>query len=80
MSKSGYLLYRIKLLFNSDDIEAQQIIVNRYANKRNQNKPKYRDCYCGHTTDCECANPGISEFKQALFNGTITENDLKNFL
>lgn len=72
---------RIKQLFESDDIQAQQEIVDKY-NKYRSDKSTYEGsyCYCGHTDRCECSDPGISEFKSGLFNGTITEELLNKIL
>jgi hypothetical protein len=74
MTKPGFILKRIKLLFESNDDTEKQIILNQYNEKRNQQLEK--DCYCGHTTTCDCGNPGISEFTQAILNNNIKENML----
>lgn len=81
MSKPEFILERIKQLFESDDIQAQQEIVDKY-NKYRSDKSTYEGsyCYCGHTDRCECSDPGISEFKSGLFNGTIAEELLNKIL
>jgi hypothetical protein len=78
MTKPGFLLKRIKLLFQSNDEIEKQKIINKYNQFRNKQKEK--DCYCGHTIKCDCGNPGISEFNSALQRDCISENILNKIL
>lgn len=81
MTKPNFTLDRIKQLFESDDIVAQQEIVDKYNVYRDlKSNDDGNYCYCGHTIRCECSNPGISEFKSGLFNSSITENILNKTL
>lgn len=81
MTKPGFTLDRIKQLFESDDIVAQQEIVDKYNIYRDlKSNDDGNYCYCGHTNRCECSNPGISEFKSGLFTGSITEELLNKIL
>ena len=78
MTKPGFLLKRIKLLFNSEDVEEKQKVLDKYNLFRTNQIEK--DCYCGHTSDCDCGNPGISEFTQAIQNNNISEDILNEIL
>ncbi len=74
-TKPGFVLSRAKSIFSSqNNIELQQEVYQSYINKRNSQIEK--NCYCGHTTDCDCANPSIEEFKHNLLNNNIEEKDL----
>jgi hypothetical protein len=70
MTKPNFIRKRLILLFESDNIIEQQKIVDNY-NKIRENK-----CYCGHTDECSCGDPGISEFKSALLTNSIPETIL----
>lgn len=74
MTKPGFIKKRLLLLFQSDDITEQQKIVNNY------NKIRNNRCYCGHTTYCDCGNPGILEFKSSLETDSISEKILNEIL
>jgi len=74
MTKPGFKLKRIKLLFESNDDISKTILLEVYNQKRDKQLEK--DCYCGHTTTCDCGNPGISEFTQAILNNNIEEKML----
>ncbi len=74
MTKPDFIRKRLLLLFETNDVEQQWLIVDSYNLIRN-NK-----CYCGHTIDCDCGNPGISEFKSALQNNSISEEILTKLL
>ena len=76
MTKPGFVLKRLKLLFESDDTQSQEIIVDKYNTWRNDAiKEGEKPCYCGHTITCTCAGPHISEFKSMLFNSHHLEDD-----
>ncbi len=72
--KPGFIKKRIQLLFESNNIENQQKIVDNY------NKIRGNKCYCGHTTTCDCGDPGISEFKNSLHTNAISEETLNKIL
>lgn len=78
MTKPGFLLKRIQLLFESDDIDNQLEIVEKFSRWRKRQPDPM--CYCGHTITCDCGGPHISEFKMALQTGGITETDLMDML
>lgn len=80
ITKPGFILNRIKLLFSSKDNNEKNRILNLYNKWRNKQPKKERHCYCGHTIDCECANPGLYEFKSGLNTGTINETVLNKIL
>jgi hypothetical protein len=42
---------------------------NKYIDTRKTQKEK--DCYCGHTIDCDCSNPDYTLFLESLTNKTI---------
>ncbi len=42
-------------------IQCQLKKYNEYRSKQDE-----KDCYCGHTISCDCANPGIFEFEMFL--------------
>ena len=37
---------------------------------KSRTKEKYNDCYCGHTTDCECGTASIDNFIDGIKNGS----------
>ena len=74
MTKPGFIKRRILALFNSDDIKEQNKIIMLYNKIRNDK------CYCGHTIDCDCGNPDISNFKTAIENNYISEHTLNKIL
>lgn len=74
MTKPGFIKTRIITLFASDDVVEQQRLVDNY------NKIRNKKCYCGHTDKCDCSNPGIYEFKNALISNNISEETLKKIL
>lgn len=81
MTKPGFLKSRIKALFNSDDISEQNRVVSIYNKWRSKQPTKEKHCYCGHTLECECGNPGIYEFKSGLSDyGGIDEDVLNEIL
>ncbi len=65
-----------KELFESDRSSDQSAILKRYCEWRCSFPNGERPCYCGHTTDCECGDPGISEFKSGILNYGISGEDL----
>lgn len=70
-----------KELFESDRDRDQAQMLKRYCQFRRSFPEKERPCYCGHTVDCDCADPGISEFRSGLQSGGIDgETLLKSFL
>lgn len=74
MTKLDFIRKRLLALFASDDIAGKQKIVDNY------NKIRKKKCYCGHTTTCDCGNPGIYEFECSLKTKSISENTLKKLL
>lgn len=65
MTKPDFIRKRLILLFESEkneDIIIQQEIVDNY-NKIRRN-------------ECDCGNPGISEFKSSLYTNSIPEHIL----
>jgi hypothetical protein len=76
MTKPGFILSRLKLLFNSDDLINKLKVYNKFITKRNKQSKKRRMCYCGHTIDCDCSNPSIDEFTHNLINNNIQEKNL----
>jgi hypothetical protein len=64
-------LEEIKLIFDSDNISEQEVILAKYIDWRN--KQVELPCYCGHTISCDCGNPGLSEFKSNLNSGNLTD-------
>jgi hypothetical protein len=80
MIKPGFLYRRIKVLFNTAPLNETNRIVNIYNKWRDKQPKKEKHCYCGHTTTCECANPGIHEFKSGLKNGGITDEVLNKII
>ena len=74
MTKPGFILRRLRLLFKSEDIKEQKRIVDNY------NKIRGNNCYCGHTDKCSCGNPGIYEFQSSLETNSINENILEKIL
>ena len=74
MTKPGFIRKRFKLLFASDDVFLQSRVVDNYKKIRGD------ECYCGHTTTCDCGDPGISEFKSSLYTKSISEETLSKLL
>jgi hypothetical protein len=74
MTKPDFIRRRLLILFESDNVTEQQRIVDNY------NKIRTNKCYCGHTIDCDCGNPGISEFKSSLQTNSISEEILNKIL
>lgn len=74
MTKPEFVKQRLKQLFLSDDIKEQQRIVENY------NKIRTNECYCGHTIECDCSNPGIYEFQHSILTNSIPEKTLKKLL
>ena len=70
MTKPGFIKKRLIALFASDDVVEQQRVVDNYNRIRN------KQCYCGHTDECDCSNPGIYEFKHSLMSNSISEEVL----
>ena len=74
-TKPGFILKRAQFVFKGNDEATQYKILSFYNNKRDScEKGGMKQCYCGHTTECECANPGHSEIKNAILSGTINED------
>ena len=65
-----------KEIFESDRETDKAAILARYCDWRNSFPEKERPCYCGHTIDCDCSNPGLSEFKSGLASHGINGEDL----
>ena len=65
-----------KELFESDRESDKAAILARYCEWRDSFPEGERPCYCGHTSDCECGSPGISEFKSGLAGYGINGEDL----
>jgi hypothetical protein len=61
----------IKLIFESDNVSEQELILTNYIDWRN--KQVESPCYCGHTICCDCGDPGLSEFKFNLNSGNLTD-------
>jgi hypothetical protein len=78
MTKPNFILKRTKLLFQSNDEVNKQLVLNEYNKKRDLQPLKKKDCYCGHTINCDCSNPSFEEFTHNLLNNNIEENDLFN--
>jgi hypothetical protein len=76
MTKPGFVLDRLKLLFSSDDLVNKLKVYNEFITKRNKQPKAEKICYCGHTIDCSCNNPSIEEFTHNLINNNINEKDL----
>lgn len=79
-TENNVLLFT-KELFESDRELDQATMLKKYCEFRGSFPEKERPCYCGHTVDCDCGDPGISEFKSGLQSGGIDgETILKSFL
>ena len=65
-----------KELFESDRESDKAAILARYCEWRGSHTDEDMPCYCGHTSDCGCGDPGISEFKSGLASYGITGEDL----
>jgi hypothetical protein len=76
MTKLNFILKRTKLLFQSNDEVNKKLVLDEYNKKRDLQPLKEKDCYCGHTIDCDCGNPGMSEFTMAILNNNINEKML----
>jgi hypothetical protein len=75
MTKPGFITRRMIMLFSSESEESEQKrILKKYSLIRNNS------CYCGHTSDCDCGDPGVYEFKNALITGSISEDMLATLL
>ena len=48
-----------------------------YLKLREESKDEFGDklCYCGHTSKCSCADPGVSEFNSGIKTGSIKIQD-----
>lgn len=46
-------------------------ILHREQSKDNKFEPGYGECYCGHTTYCDCSNPGLTLFQENTRNGLV---------
>ncbi len=48
-----------------------------YLKLREESEDEFGDkiCYCGHTSKCSCADPGISEFNSGIKTGSINIPD-----
>lgn len=42
-----------------------------YRRKKSEDEFKQKLCYCGYTNKCDCGDPGVSEFNQAIENKTL---------
>lgn len=73
-TKPGFILNRVKQIFSKNNPVIQKKIYDNFVFNRNQQKDKM--CYCGHTINCDCANPSLNDFKYNLFNNNINEKDL----
>ena len=47
---------------------------------RRQSRDSFKEklCYCGHTTKCDCGDPSLDMFLEAVERGDIIENDPAN--
>jgi len=47
---------------------------------RKLSKDEFGDmlCYCGHTYNCDCADPTVAIFEDSINRGVLDVNDSKN--
>jgi hypothetical protein len=77
-TKPGFVLKRTQQLLLSDDVENQLNALALYNTNRQNNKDEegFSSCYCGKAKACHCPDPTLEEFKEALFNYKISEEQL----
>lgn len=52
----------------------------REESKNNEDEPGFGICYCGHTSLCECSDPGYTLFKESIERGVLDPQDPKNIM